>query len=192
MSIFDILVLGIGLSMDAFAVSICKGLSMKKINLKSCSVVGLWFGIFQAIMPFAGFTLISFFSGYIEKVDHWISFVLLAAIGANMIKEALTDDPDEDNNTDGSLGFKIMLMMAIATSIDAFAAGAALVGRLDFVGMLWAVAVIGLTTFTLSAVGVKCGSIFGAKYKSKAELAGGIILILLGLKFLLEGLGLLP
>ncbi len=172
--------------MDAFAVAVCKGLAMDKTSLSRCSVVGLWFGFFQALMPFIGYCLVSLFSDFTDKFDHWISFILLALIGGNMIKEALSKD---DDDTCGSLAFRVMLVMAIATSIDALAAGAALVGKLNFTGMLFAVLVIGITTFILSSIGVKIGSIFGAKYKSKAEFTGGVILILLGLKFLLEGLG---
>lgn len=186
MSIIEIILLGVGLSMDAFAVAVCKGLAMDKTPLSRCSVVGIWFGFFQALMPFIGYCLVSLFSDFTDKFDHWISFILLVLIGGNMIKEALSE---EDDDTCGSLAFRVMLLMAIATSIDALAAGAALVGRLNFTGMLFAVAIIGITTFLLSSLGVKIGSIFGAKYKSKAEFAGGVILILLGLKFLLEGLG---
>lgn len=188
MNFVEILLLGVGLSMDAFAVAICKGLAMDKTPLSKCSVVGLWFGFFQALMPFLGYNLIALFSDFTDKFDHWISFILLAIIGSNMIKEALSK---EDDDTCGSLAFKVMFVMAIATSIDAFAAGAALGGRVNFGGMLTAVATIGVTTFILSALGVKIGSIFGAKYKSKAEFTGGLILILLGIKFLLEGLGII-
>ncbi len=186
MSIVEIILLGIGLSMDAFSVAVCKGLAMDKTPLSRCSIVGLWFGFFQALMPFIGFCLVSLFSDIINKFDYLVSFFLLVLIGGNMIKEALSKEEDD---TCGSLAFRVMIVMAIATSIDALAAGAALVGRLEFTEMLFAVAIIGITTFLLSSLGVKIGSIFGAKYKSKAEFAGGVILILLGLKFLLEGLG---
>ncbi len=188
MSILEILLLGVGLSMDAFAVAVCKGLAMDRTPLSRCSVVGVWFGFFQALMPFLGFCLASLFSDFTDKFDHWISFILLAMIGANMIKEALSK---EENDTCGSLAFRVMLVMAVATSIDALAAGVALVGRVDFFKMLFAVGIIGVTTFMLSSIGVKIGSIFGAKYKAKAEFMGGLILILLGLKFLLEGFGVL-
>ena len=187
MNLFEIITLGIGLSMDAFAVAVCKGLTMDKITLSKCSVVGTWFGFFQALMPFIGFHLVMLFSDFTEKYDHWISFVLLALIGGNMIKESLSKD--KENSTGGSLAFRIMLVMALATSIDALAAGAALVGQVDNIKILLVVCVIGVTTFLLSALGVKIGSIFGVKYKSKAEFAGGTILILLGIKFLLDGLG---
>lgn len=186
MSIYEIILLGVGLSMDAFAVAICKGLAMDKTPLTRCSVVGLWFGFFQAFMPFIGFFLGTLFSDYINKFDHWVAFVLLSLIGANMIKEALSKEEDD---TCGSLAFKVMFVMAIATSIDALAVGVTFAFVLSFTEMLFAIAVIGVTTFLLSTVGVKIGSIFGAKYKSKAEFTGGVILILLGLKMLLEGLG---
>ncbi len=186
MGVIEILALGIGLSMDAFAVSICKGLAMDKTTLGKCSIVGLWFGFFQGLMPFLGFHLLQFFGSFIERFDHWISFILLAVIGANMIKESLSKDGD-DSACD-SLAFKIMFTMAVATSIDAFAAGAALVGKVGSIKILFVVAIIALTTFLLSALGVKIGSIFGAKFKSKAEFAGGTILIILAIKFLLDGL----
>ncbi len=187
MSILETIALGIGLSMDAFAVSICKGLAMNKTGLKECSIVGAWFGFFQALMPFIGFNLVMIFSSFIEKYDHWVSFVLLLLIGGNMIKESLSND--EEKCTGCSLKFKVMLVMAIATSIDALAAGVALVGKVTNSSIFLVVGVIGVTTFLLSALGVKIGSIFGAKYKSKAEFAGGAILIILGIKFLLDGLG---
>lgn len=174
--------------MDAFAVAVCKGLAMKKTTLAKSSIVGLWFGSFQGIMPFLGFLVGSLFSKYIERFDHWIAFVLLAIIGFNMIKESKCCD---DSNTSGSLDFKIMLVMAIATSIDALAVGVAFSFKLSFDRMILAVIVISVTTFLLSAIGTKIGNIFGVKYKSKAELAGGVILVLLGLKILLQDLGLI-
>lgn len=186
MSIFEIIALGIGLSMDAFAVSICKGLAMDKTGIKQCSIVGAWFGVFQALMPFIGFNLVMIFSSFIEKYDHWVSFILLLLIGGNMIKESLSKD--EENCTGCSLRFRVMLVMAIATSIDALAAGVALVGKVNSSSIFLVVGVIGVTTFLLSALGVKIGSVFGAKYKSKAEFTGGAILIILGIKFLLDGL----
>ena len=188
MSIFVILMFGISLSMDAFAVAVCKGLAMEKATLKKCSIVGIWFGFFQALMPFLGFCLGSLFSGFIDSFDHWVTFILLGVIGANMIKESMEKTCDV-NTKGGSLAFKVMLVMAIATSIDALAVGVSFAFETNFWTMLFAVLIIGVTTFILSFVGVKVGSIFGTKYKSKAELAGGIILVLLGLKFLLEGLG---
>ena len=190
MSIIEILLLAVSLSMDAFAVALCKGLALKKINLKSCAIVGLWFGAFQGLMPMIGYFLGSAFADKITSVDHWIAFVLLAIIGGNMIKEALEKDDEKVND---SLGFKTMLVMAIATSIDALAIGVSFAFT-DFEPdwfVYIAFILIGVITFTLSSIGVKIGNIFGTKYKSKAEFAGGFILILLGLKILLEGLGIL-
>lgn len=190
MSIVEIILLAISLSMDAFAVALCKGLALKKINLKSCAIVGLWFGAFQGLMPLIGYLLGSTFADKITSIDHWIAFILLAIIGGNMIKEALEKDEEKVND---SLGFKTMLIMAIATSIDALAVGVSFAFT-DFEPdwfVYIAFVLIGVITFTLSSVGVKIGNIFGTKYKSKAEFAGGFILILLGLKILLEGLGIL-
>lgn len=192
MSFFELFILAIGLSMDAFAVAMCKGLAVKKVGIKQMLTVGVWFGSFQAIMPLIGYVLISQFQKYIEKYDHWIAFVLLALIGANMIKEALSK---EEESADASFSVKSMLVLAVATSIDAMAAGCTLatksVSDAKQGGILVAVLIIGVITFSLSMVGVKIGNVFGVKYKSKAELAGGIILILLGTKILLEHLGIL-
>ncbi len=188
MSFIIILMFGISLSMDAFAVAVCKGLAMAKASIKNCSIVGAWFGFFQGLMPFLGFLLGSIFSGFIDSFDHWISFILLCIIGANMIKESLGCDC-EDANIGSNLSFRVMLVMAIATSIDALAVGVSFAFETDFWNMLLAVVVIGIITFILSFIGVKVGSIFGTKYKSKAEFIGGLILILLGVKFLVEGLG---
>ena len=186
--IVEILLLAVSLSMDAFAVALCKGLALKKINLKSCMIVGLWFGSFQGLMPLIGYLLGSAFADKITSIDHWIAFILLAIIGGNMIKESF-DKCDECK--DSSLGFKTMLVMAIATSIDALAVGVSFAFT-DF-NPDWFVYIafilIAVITCTLSAIGVKLGNIFGTKYKSKAEFTGGVILILLGIKFLLEGLG---
>ena len=179
MGLLELFILAVGLSMDAFAVSVCKGLAMKQITFKKAAIVGAWFGGFQALMPLIGWLLGSQFKSYITAIDHWIAFVLLLIIGANMIKESF-DKSEESANA--SLGFKIMLMLAIATSIDALAVGV----TFAFLGVN-----IGCVTFILSAVGVKAGSVFGVKYKSKAELAGGIILILIGTKILLEHLGII-
>ncbi len=187
MTIIDIVLLGIGLSMDAFAVAICKGLAMEKANFKKCSIVGSWFGFFQGLMPFIGYLIGSLFSKYIEAFDHWVAFVLLALIGANMLKESFCD---EEDGVGGSISFKPMLVMAIATSIDALAAGVTLIS-LPFLKVVFAVVLIGVITFVTSVIGTKIGNIFGAKYKSKAEFLGGAILILLGLKMLLEGLGII-
>lgn len=177
--------------MDAFAVSICKGLCMKKCTWRKSVIVGLYFGVFQAGMPTIGYFLGVQFKNMITSIDHWIAFVLLALIGANMIKEALTDDGEEEAcSVDGDeLAVKEMLGLAVATSIDALAVGVTFAFlQVDIVP---AVSFIGVTTFVISMAGVKIGNVFGAKYKTKAELAGGIILILMGLKILLEHLGIL-
>lgn len=190
MGIIELLLIAIGLSMDAFAVSVCKGLAMKKVTVKELCIVGLWFGGFQALMPAIGHLLGSAFEKYITPIDHWVAFVLLVFIGANMIKEALSKDEEE---ADDSLGFRTMLIMAIATSIDALAVGITFAFLIETISyLIFAISAIGVTTFLLSALGVKIGNIFGVKYKSKAELAGGVILILLGIKILLEHLGVLP
>jgi len=186
MGFVELLMIAVGLSMDAFAVSVCKGLSMKKITIGKMALVGLWFGGFQALMPLIGYFLGSTFESHIKAFDHWVAFVLLAVIGGNMIREALSGD---DEKADDSLAFRTMFMMAIATSIDALAVGITF-ACLE-VDIIPAVSFIGVTTFILSAVGVKAGSIFGDKWKSKAELAGGIILILIGTKILLEHLGII-
>ena len=188
MSILEILLLGIGLSMDAFAVSICKGLSTKKLQFKHYLIIGAWFGGFQALMPMIGYFLGSRFSNAIQSVDHWVAFILLSLIGANMIREALSRDEDAGRDS-GSLSFKTMLMLAVATSIDALAAGITF-AFLD-VNIVGAVSIIGCTTCIISMAGAKVGSVFGTKYKSKAELTGGVMLILLGLKILLEHTGIL-
>lgn len=187
MGIFELLATAVALSMDAFAVAICKGLSTGKVKIKHMVITGAWFGGFQALMPFIGYLLGSAFRKYITPVDHWIAFVLLGLLGANMIKEAFSA---EEECTDSSLGFKVMLLMAIATSIDALAVGITF-ALLPDVNIWLAVGSIGVITFTLSAIGVKVGSVFGAKNKKYAELAGGIVLILIGAKILLEHLGVL-
>ena len=175
MSILEILLLGIGLSMDAFAVSICKGLSTKRLQTRHYLIIGAWFGGFQALMPTIGFFLGSTFEQYITAFDHWVAFVLLAAIGANMIKESLSK---EESNGNDSFSFKTMLLLALATSIDALAVGITF-ALLPDVNVPLAVCLIGITTFVCSAAGLKVGNLFGLKYKAKAELAGGIILILI-------------
>ncbi|MBQ7755320.1 MAG: manganese efflux pump [Clostridia bacterium] len=187
MTILELFILAVGLSMDAFAVAVCKGLAIGKINMKHALIVGLWFGGFQALMPLVGYLLGSSFAEYIAAVDHWIAMILLALIGVNMVRESRDKDPE---HADPSLGFKTMLVMAVATSIDALAVGVTF-AFLE-VRILPAVSFIGVVTFLLSALGVKIGSIFGTKYKSKAELTGGVILILLGLKIFLEHMGYLP
>ena len=188
MGFVELFLLGVGLSMDAFAVSVCKGLAMKKATLKSQMTCGLWFGGFQALMPLIGFFLGAMFADAIKSFDHWIAFGLLALIGANMLKEALEKECDccEEHNADMSV--KTMFVMAVATSIDALAVGISLAMAGD-VNIWAAIALIGVTTCVLSALGVKIGNIFGSRYEKKAEFAGGVILILLGLKILLEHLG---
>ena len=185
MSILEILLLGIGLSMDAFAVSICKGLSAKRLQTRHYLIIGAWFGGFQALMPTIGFFLGSTFEQYITAFDHWVAFVLLSAIGAGMIKASLSKDESTGNDP---FSFKTMLLLALATSIDALAVGITF-ALLPDVNVPLAVCLIGITTFVCSAAGLKVGNLFGLKYKAKAELAGGIILILIGLKILLEHLG---
>ena len=188
MDLLTLFLLAVGLSMDAFAVAICKGLAMKKISFKQAGIVGLWFGGFQALMPALGFLLGTGFAGAVNVIADWIAFILLALIGGNMIKEALSKEEEE---ADASLSFKKMLLLAIATSIDAFAVGVSFafmeIGSLIVPAVLF----IGVITFALSMVGVKVGNVFGTKYKAKAELAGGIILILLGVKIMLEHFGIL-
>lgn len=184
MGIAELIILAFGLAMDAFAVSICKGLAMKKTGVKECAIVGLWFGGFQAAMPLIGYFLGKAFEKYITSLDHWIAFILLGLIGAMMIKESFEKEEDE---ADGSLSAKTMVVMAIATSIDALAVGISF-GVLPDVNITAAVSLIGIITLALCMVGVKIGNVFGAKYKSKAEFAGGIILVLLGTKILIEHL----
>lgn len=183
MSLLDLFILAVGLSMDAFAVSVCKGLSLGKIKPKHMCIAGAWFGGFQALMPLIGYFLGSFFAEMIEKYDHWVAFVLLAIIGGNMIKESF----GKDEKVDSSMDVKSMLLLAIATSIDALAVGVTF--AFLQVQIVPAVSFIGVITFIFSAVGVKIGSLFGTKYKSKAELFGGIVLVLIGIKILLEGIG---
>lgn len=188
MSVLEILILAVGLSMDAFAVSICKGLAVKRIDLVKAGIVGLWFGGFQALMPMIGYFLGSRFSNAIQSIDHWVAFILLVLIGANMIREAISKDEDAGEDS-GSLSFKTMLMLAVATSIDALAVGITF-AFLD-VNIVSAVSIIGCTTCIISMAGVKVGSVFGTKYKTKAEITGGLILIILGIKILLEHTGIL-
>lgn len=179
-------VLAVGLSMDAFAVAVCKGLAMKKMSWKNAVIVGLWFGTFQALMPVIGYFLGVSFADRIKSVDHWIAFVLLALIGGNMIREAFGK---EDERASADLDVKTMFIMAVATSIDALAVGVTFAFLNQ--NMPLAVSLIGVTTFMLSMLGVKVGNLFGVKYKSKAEFIGGLILILLGAKILLEHLGII-
>ena len=190
MTLLELLLLAVGLSMDAFAVAVCKGLAMKRLRPRDGIIVGAWFGGFQALMPLAGYFLGTAFAGYINRYDHWVAFGLLCLIGGNMIREALTPDkPGEE--PDDSLGFRSMLLMAVATSIDALAVGVTFAFVGPTVGIWAGVCIIGAVTFCLSWAGVKIGNLFGAKYEKKAELAGGIILCLLGVKILLEHLGII-
>ena len=185
MNLAELFILAVGLSMDAFAASICKGLSLGKIKVKHMCIAGLWFGGFQALMPLIGYFLGSFFADMITKYAHWIAFILLLILGANMIKEALGDE----EKVDASMDVKNMFLLAIATSIDALAVGVTF--AFLQVNIIPAVSFIGVVTFVCSALGVKIGSIFGSKYQSKAEICGGVILILIGIKVLLDGLGIL-
>ena len=187
MGFFELFLIGIGLSMDAFAVAICKGLGMERINKRDTLLLALFFGGFQALMPLTGYLLGSRFASYIERWDHWIAFVLLAFIGGNMIREALSKDEDQ---LDASLACKTMLLLAVATSIDALAVGITF-AFLPGTRIVPAVALIGTITFAFSAAGIRLGSVVGLRFKRKAEFAGGGILILLGTKILLEHLGIL-
>lgn len=192
MSFMELLLLAVGVSMDAFAVSVCKGLAMKKTTLKEELTCGLWFGGFQAIMPLIGYFLGILFADAIEAVDHWVAFALLGIIGVNMLKEAFSQEEEE---TSADMSVKTMFVMAVATSIDALAVGISLamaglpIGGSE--GIFSAVLQIGLCTCILSAIGVKIGNLFGSRFEKKAQMAGGVILILLGLRILLEHLGIL-
>ena len=186
MGLIELFLIAVGLSMDAFAVSVCKGLAMPKCTFKKAAIVGLWFGGFQALMPAIGYILGAQFEEAIASIDHWIAFVLLALIGGNMIHEALDNDEEE---ADASLDVKTMFLLAVATSIDALAIG--ITFAFLKVNIIPAVCFIGIVTFIISFAGVKIGNVFGARYKNKAEIVGGVILILLGLKILLEHLGFL-
>lgn len=186
MGLIELFLIAVGLSMDAFAVSVCKGLAMPKCTFKKAAIVGLLFGGFQALMPAIGYILGAQFQETIASIDHWIAFVLLALIGGNMIHEALDNDEEE---ADASLDVKTMFLLAVATSIDALAIG--ITFAFLKVNIIPAVCFIGIVTFIISFAGVKIGNVFGARYKNKAEIVGGVILILLGLKILLEHLGFL-
>lgn len=186
MTLFNLFLIAVGLSMDAFAVSVCKGLAMEKAPLKKAAIAGIWFGGFQALMPLVGYLLGSQFEKYITSIDHWIAFILLGLIGGNMIKESFSKEEEETSST---MCFKEMFLLAVATSIDALAVG--ITFAFLQVNILPAVSLIGITTFVLSVIGVKVGNLFGSRYKSRSELAGGIILILIGIKILLEHLGIL-
>ena len=186
MSAVELLLLSIGLAMDAFAVSVCKGISMKKMNWKKAIIIGLYFGGFQALMPTIGYFLGSAFQSLITSIDHWIAFILLGIIGGGMIKEAFEDDKE---NVNDDVGFKTMIILAIATSIDALAVGITFVFL--NVNLILAVSLIGIITFVISVIGTKIGNRFGDKYERKAEMVGGIILIFLGIKILLEHIGII-
>lgn len=188
MGVFEIVFIGIGLAMDAFTVSVCKGLSMKKMNWKKAGIIGVYFGGFQALMPAIGYFLGVGFEDKIKSIDHWIAFTLLFLLGVNMIKEALTKN-DNEKEDDDKTDFKTMIVLAVATSIDALAVG--ITFAFLSVDILLAITIIGIITFVLSAIGVKIGNVFGDKYQKKAEIAGGIILILMGVNILLEHLELL-
>ena len=184
MSLIELFLIAVGLSMDAFAVAVCKGLAMPKMSWKGAAIVGLYFGGFQALMPFLGYLLGAGFKDAISAYDHWVAFILLALIGGNMIRESRED---EEESQDASLSFRYMVLLAIATSIDALAVGVTL-AFLD-VPILSSVCFIGVVTFCLSLLGVKAGNVFGCKYKSKAEFVGVLVLILIRLKILLEHMG---
>ena len=189
MGLVELFILAVGLSMDAFAVSVCKGLAVQKVGVKECCIVGVWFGGFQALMPLTGYLLGTQFKDYITSIDHWIAFVLLAIIGINMIRESRERDDDNEvcPKEENPFAFKTMLMLAVATSIDALAVGITL--AFLNVALVPSVTFIGATTFVISAIGIRIGNIFGMKYKAKAEFAGGLILICIGAKILLEHLG---
>ena len=190
MGLLELFLIAVGLSMDAFAVAVCQGLCMPKLNLRHGAVIALFFGGFQALMPILGWVLGSQFASYIQNIDHWVAFVLLALIGGNMIREAMSPEDEETAcAVDYWLDYKQLFLMAIATSIDALAVGVTF--AFLRVKIVPAVTLIGCTTFCLSLVGVVVGNFFGARYKRRAEFTGGIILVLLGLKILLEHLGIL-
>ncbi|MBQ7120813.1 MAG: manganese efflux pump [Clostridia bacterium] len=190
MPIYNLFFIAVGLSMDAFAVAVCKGLAVKKAGLKQMLLAGLWFGGFQAIMPALGYLFGATLKSYVENYTHWIAFILLGLIGANMIKEAVSKKDDCEECSSASMGIKEMFTLAVATSIDALLAG---IGFLDFTPqeVIIAVAFIGIITFVFSAAGIKIGNVFGLKFKKKAEIAGGVILILMGLKTILEHYGII-
>lgn len=189
--VIELFLLGVGLSMDAFAVSVCKGLGMRKLNKKHALIIGLYFGGFQALMPFVGWLLGSQFQKYITSIDHWIAFILLGFIGGKMMIEAVREWNEEEvvDVMDAPIDHKNMLVLAVATSIDALAVGI----TFAFLGtpIVEAITIIGITTMVISIAGVVVGNFFGSRYKSKAEFIGGLILVLLGLKILLEHLGIL-
>lgn len=181
MGVVELIILSIGLAMDACAVSICKGISLKRMDWKKAIIIGLWFGVFQALMPLIGYMLGNTFEEVVKNIDHWLAFILLSGIGANMIKESFCKNTEDEND---DIGIKSMFVLAVATSIDALAVG--ITFAFFKVNIILAISLIGIITFILSVIGTKIGNKFGDKYKGKAEIAGGIILILLGIKILLE------
>lgn len=189
MGFVELFLIGVGLSMDAFAVSVCKGLGMSRLNIRQATIISLFFGGFQALMPLIGWALGTQLADFITPIDHWIAFILLALIGGKMLFDAFRGDDEGEAGEpkDTRLDLKELLMLAIATSIDALAVGItfAFLG----VNIVWAIAIIGVTTFVLSVVGVAVGHVFGARYEKGAAIAGGIVLILIGCKILLEHLG---
>lgn len=187
LSVAEVFLIGVGLSMDAFAVAVCKGLSMKKVNYAYTLLLGLFFGGFQALMPLMGYFLGYRFEKYITSIDHWIAFILLAFIGINMIREAFAEEPPTETVEETGMNIKEMLLLSVATSIDALAVG--ITFAFMKVNIIPAVSLIGFTTLVLTIAAVFIGNVFGARYKNRAELAGGIVLIGIGLKILLEGLG---
>ena len=188
MNLLELLLIAVGLSMDAFSVSVCKGLTTRKFSLRIALTCGLWFGFFQALMPVVGYFLGEQFEGFVDAYAHWIAFGLLILIGANMIREAVWGEKEEDESSN-SLDFKTMLLLAVATSLDALAVGVSF--ACIQVNIWLAVIIIGVTTFIFSVLGVKIGNVFGSKYEKSAGIFGGIILILIGLKIFLEHLGII-
>ena len=186
MGILELILIAIGLGMDAFAVSICKGISMSKMNWKKAIIIGLYFGIFQALMPVIGFTLGKAFENLVTSIDHWIAFELLLIIGIKMIIDAFKEDNVSVND---SVNWKVMIILAIATSIDALAVG--ITFAFLQVNLLLAVSIIGIITFILCVIGTKIGNNFGNKFENKAEILGGIVLIFIGVKILLEHLNII-
>ena len=186
MGILEVCLVGIGLAMDSFAVSVCKGLSMRAFNLKKTIIIGFYFGVFQALMPLIGYFLGSTFQNIVADIDHWIAFILLGTIGLKMIKESYNSENDDKND---NIDFKTMVVLAIATSIDALAVGVTM--AFLNTNIYFSISIIGIIAFILSMLGVKIGNKFGDKFQNKAEIIGGVILILIGLKILLEHLGIL-
>ena len=184
MALWEVILLAVALAMDAFSAAICKGLTLQKMDYKKALLVGLYFGVFQGLMPLIGYFVGSAFSIYIESIDHWIAFGLLVFIGINMIKESFSTEEH-----DGDFSFKALIVLAIATSIDALTVGVSFSVTKPIIGIYFSVLIIGVVTFILSTLGVKIGNVFGSRFKQPAEITGGVILILIGIKILLEHLG---